>query len=193
MKIKLSNPKIYSIPTDSFDVINDPLKMWIKFTSYLTEEEKELINNINNMKVEDLTDDHLSKYSKIRNQLQIYAILPKYEDERCTDEEYDIVKNFFKNNSLKNFILSRFTEEERLNAYSEIDKLNSKELLKKFINSKRKSFNTLSEYEILVLCLANEYYEEIKNQEFSEYLISEKFKSDSNLVKSLVRDYGLHR
>ena len=178
----------YSFACDSYGN-NNTEEMWLKFTGYLREDEKELLRKIQSSFVTDIAPDDLEMYASIKRQMEVHKLLPKYIEQNCSDEEHSIVFDFV-TKSLVDFIESRMTDEEKRNASTFVQSM-PKDILKDFIDSNKDKYNELSVYEAYVLYLANDTYYRIVSNERIERQRIEDAVYNQNLVKHLVRDYGI--
>ena len=114
-KIVIPNTTTLSYPVscDSYANLSNVLEIWIKFTSYLSKEEFEYINELNQLPIYLIQTDKIQKYLKIREKMELSKLLIKYKNRKCTQEEHDKVVYYMKNTSLKNLVNSRVSEEEK--------------------------------------------------------------------------------
>jgi len=178
----------YAIASD-IGYCNNPEEVWLKFSGYLKEDEKELLSKIQNDDITNISFDKLEKYSQIKRQMEVHKLLPKYFEQKCSEEEHNIVYDFV-TSSLKKFIESRLTDEEITGAYTLVSSM-SKDDLKKFIDYLNGKFMELSVYMAYVLLIANKRYYEIDNIEQMEARRIESAQSASRLRRQLAKDYGI--
>lgn len=181
----------FDYPVVTLDYITgiDPIDVWIKFTSYITNKEKDFIKEIDKKNVKEITKEDINNYQIINNQLSMAKLLIKYKYKDCTKKEYDKVINFMENNDLEEFISKRITEKEKIKI-NELIQSFDKESLNKFIESKNKKFNSLSIYNAYFLLLAKKKLYNINNKELTDKIIEEQKKNDIHLHKSLTKKYG---
>ena len=180
----------YPIKCDSYANINNALDIWMKFASYLTEEELLFMDGLKNKELNALSQTELDKYHRIKQQLDFSKLLLKYKNKLCTKEEHDFVSQFM-NTSLKEFVKSKVIKEQQESAKKIISNF-KKEELKQYIELKQEQYDSLNIYESYILFIAKEkMYNEIQ-KETTEKIRKDQIERAITLRKSLIRDYGLY-
>ena len=176
----------YAIANDCYGNMNTK-EMWLKFSGHLKEEEKKLLKEIQNSDITSISEDKLEKYIKIKNQIDVHKLLPKYYAQECNEKEHSLVYDFV-TNSLKDFIDDRMTQEEKDGADNLVYSM-SKDDLKNFINDLDGKYMELSTYIAYMLFLAKERYYYIDDIEKMEIRRIKDAQRNRNLIKHLVNDY----
>ncbi len=187
--LKNQDEKLFYVIANDIGYCNNSKEMWLKFSGHLKDDEKELLSEIQNENITDISLDKLEKYCKIKRQMEVHKLLPKYFEQRCSVKEHNLVYDFV-TSSLKDFIESRMTEEEMTGAYTLVSSM-TKDDLKKFIDYLDGKFMELSTYMAYVLLLANKRYYEMDNMEQMEARRIENAQSASRLSRQLAKDYGI--
>lgn len=151
----------YLIVSDSY-ANDNTLDIWIKFTSYLKIDELSLMTRSTST----LSQSDLDKYNSIKKQLNMSKLFIKYKHKECNKEEHDLVLGYM-HSSLKVFVRSRMTEEERHSAYSFISSLSKEEIIE-YVDSQKDKYDELSAYKAYILFMANEVLYNIKQKEYNE-------------------------
>ena len=185
-----SNKLLYVVKRSSFGVRIDVLDEWIKWLSYVNDDEKYLSEN--NKSLKEMSLEELKKYQDIQSQLLMCELFKKYSKKQCSKEEHDIVYNYM-NNSIIDLMNTKINDQER----EEIEK-NLKHLKKQsivdvegFIELKLKNYKELSKVDAYVLHFISIYnYDRICDQK-SEEIKQNSNKRNMSLRKSLIKDYGI--
>ena len=107
-------PLLYPMISEEYANLDNPIDIWIKFTSYLKPDEAILLEN------KDVNSIQENEYLRIKKQLMISRLLLKYKNKDCSKEEYDLVTNYMNSTSLQSLI-------EELSAYESYVLLKAKE------------------------------------------------------------------
>lgn len=177
-------PLLYPMISEEYANLDNPIDIWIKFTSYLKPDEAILLEN------KDVNSIQENEYLRIKKQLMISRLLLKYKNKDCSKEEYDLVTNYMNSTSLQSLIQTKLTEEESELASKFVSKLETIEQLKEYIESQQKKFEELSAYESYVLLKAKEKIYNLKQRKVKEQIRIEQVRRTDNLIKGLTRDYG---
>ena len=177
-------PLLYPVISEGYANLDNPIDIWIKFTSYLKPDEKILLENKNHNSIQE------NEYLRIKKQLMISKLLLKYKNKKCSKEECDFVTNYMNSTSLQSLIQTKLTEEESELASKNISKLETVEQLEEYIESQQKKFEELSAYESYVLLKVKEKKYNLKQRKVKEQIRIEQIRRADNLVKGLIRDYG---
>lgn len=185
-----SNKLLYVVKRSSFGVRIDVLDEWIKWLSYVNDDEKYLSEN--NKSLKEMSLEELKKYQDIQSQLLMCELFKKYSKKQCSKEEHDIVYNYM-NNSIIDLMNTKINDQER----EEIEKI-LKHLKKQsivdvegFIELKLKNYKELSKVDAYVLHFISIYnYDRICDQK-SEEIKQNSNKRNMSLRKSLIKDYGI--
>ena len=183
-------PLLYPVRCEEYANLDNPIDIWIKFTSYLKPDETALLEKLGNKSLDSIQRSEISEYSRIKNQLMISELFLKYKNKNCSKEEYNIVTRFMDSMSLQTLIKTKLTEEEIELASKSISKLETIEQLEEYIELQQKKFEELSAYESYVLLKAKEKIYNLKQRKVKEQIRIEQAKRTDNLVKGLIRDYG---
>lgn len=183
-------PLLYPVRCEENANLDNPIDIWIKFTSYLKPDETALLEKLENKSLDSIQISEINEYSRIKNQLMISELFLKYKNKNCSKEEYDIVTRFMDSISLQTLIKTKLTEDEIELASKAISKLKTIEQLEEYIESQPKKFEELSAYESYVLLKAKEKIYNLKQRKVKEQIRIEQAKRTDNLVKGLIRDYG---
>lgn len=186
-----SNKLLYAVKCSSFGVRIDVLDEWIKWLSYVNEDDEKYLSE-NNKSLKEMSLEELKKYQDIQSQLLMCELFKKYSKKQCSKEEHDIVYNYM-NNSIIDLMNTKINDQER----EEIEK-NLKHLKKQsivdvegFIELKLKNYKELSKVDAYVLHFISIYnYDRICNQK-SEEIKQNSNKRNMSLRKSLIKDYGI--
>ena len=186
-----SNKLIYAVKCSSFGVRIDVLDEWIKWLSYVNDDDEKYLSE-NNKSLKEMSLEELKKYQDIQSQLLMCELFKKYSKKQCSKEEHDIVYNYM-NNSIIDLMNTKINDQER----EEIEK-NLKHLKKQsivdvegFIELKLKNYKELSKVDAYVLHFISIYnYDRICNQK-SEEIKQNSNKRNMSLRKSLIKDYGI--
>ncbi len=190
MGIEFRNPILYGIRSDLAVKSAFLMTTWMRFAAYLKEDEVEFLNNIKDKNILDLSLEDLEKYKSIKKQMEVSKLLPKFQDHNCTQEEHDLVSDFFDENSLKDFMRSRLTDEEAEESHKIVDTLSDEEL-PIFIQLSENDYDNLSIVQTYTLYLANCRLKNIRDKEFQDRLRRETIERDQALIRSLNKDYGI--
>lgn len=167
----------------------DGIDIWIKFVSYLKEDEVLFLESIKNKDIDSLSQNDFDNYYRIKSQINMSKLLKKYKNRECNKEEHDYVFNYMKNNDLESFINNRMTDEENNKSYNFIKSL-SKESLDNYIDTNKNIFNELSIYDAYNLLNAEKELYNINNNEINNHILEEQRRSDRVLHKALIKEYG---
>lgn len=186
-----SNKLLYAVKCSSFGVRIDVLDEWIKWLSYVNDDDEKYLSE-NNKSLKEMSLEELKKYQDIQSQLLMCELFKKYSKKQCSKEEHDIVYNYM-NNSIIDLMNTKINDQER----EEIEK-NLKHLKKQsivdvegFIELKLKNYKELSKVDAYVLHFISIYnYDRICNQK-SEEIKQNSNKRNMSLKKSLIKDYGI--
>ena len=186
-----SNKLLYAVKCSSFCVRIDVLDEWIKWLSYVNDDDEKYLSE-NNKSLKEMSLEELKKYQDIQSQLLMCELFKKYSKKQCSKEEHDIVYNYM-NNSIIDLMNTKINDQER----EEIEK-NLKHLKKQsivdvegFIELKLKNYKELSKVDAYVLHFISIYnYDRICNQK-SEEIKQNSNKRNMSLRKSLIKDYGI--
>lgn len=180
---------LYPVVSDSYANLGNALDIWIKFTSYLKPSELLLLEKLKNNNLDSISQNEMDEYLKIKKQVKISELLPKYKKKECTKEEHNQVLDFM-HTSLKSFIQSRLTEEEIELASKYINKLEKNEQLKEYIETQQKIYENLNIYEAYVLFKAKERLYYLEQKQLNKKIKSNQIERSTSLKKNLIRDYG---
>lgn len=186
-----SNKLIYVVKRSSFGVRIDVLDEWIKWLSYVNDDDEKYLSE-NNKSLKEMSLEELKKYQDIQSQLLMCELFKKYSKKQCSKEEHDIVYNYM-NNSIIDLMNTKINDQER----EEIEKI-LKHLKKQsivdvegFIELKLKNYKELSKVDAYVLHFISIYnYDRICDQK-SEEIKQNSNKRNMSLRKSLIKDYGI--
>lgn len=186
-----SNKLLYVVKRSSFGVRIDVLDEWIKWLSYVNDDDEKYLSE-NNKSLKEMSLEELKKYQDIQSQLLMCELFKKYSKEQCSKEEHDIVYNYM-NNSIIDLMNTKINDQER----EEIEKI-LKHLKKQsivdvegFIELKLKNYKELSKVDAYVLHFISIYnYDRICDQK-SEEIKQNSNKRNMSLRKSLIKDYGI--
>lgn len=186
-----SNKLLYVVKRSSFGVRIDVLDEWIKWLSYVNDDDEKYLSE-NNKSLKEMSLEELKKYQDIQSQLLMCELFKKYSKKQCSKEEHDIVYNYM-NNSIIDLMNTKINDQER----EEIEKI-LKHLKKQsivdvegFIELKLKNYKELSKVDAYVLHFISIYnYDRICDQK-SEEIKQNSNKRNMSLRKSLIKDYGI--
>ena len=186
-----SNKLLYVVKRSSFGVRIDVLDEWIKWLSYVNDDDEKYLSE-NNKSLKEMSLEELKKYQDIQSQLLMCELFKKYSKKQCSKEEHDIVYNYM-NNSIIDLMNTKINDQER----EEIEKI-LKHLKKQsivdvegFIELKLKNYKELSKVDAYVLHFISIYnYDRICDQK-SEEIKPNSNKRNMSLRKSLIKDYGI--
>lgn len=186
-----SNKLLYVVKRSSFGVRIDVLDEWIKWLSYVNDDDEKYLSE-NNKSLKEMSLEELKKYQDIQSQLLMCELFKKYSKKQCSKEEHDIVYNYM-NNSIIDLMNTKINDQER----EEIEKI-LKHLKKQsivdvegFIELKLKNYKELSKVDAYVLHFISIYnYDRICDQK-SEEIKQNSNKKNMSLRKSLIKDYGI--
>ena len=85
-----SNKLLYAVKRSSFGVRIDVLDEWIKWLSYVNDDDEKYLSE-NNKSLKEMSLEELKKYQDIQSQLLMCELFKKYSKEQCSKEEHDIV------------------------------------------------------------------------------------------------------
>lgn len=186
-----SNKLLYAVKCSSFGVRIDVLDEWIKWLSYVDEDDEKYLSE-NNKALKKMSLEELKKYQDIQSQLLMCELFKKYSKKQCSKEEHDIVYNYM-NNSIIDLMNTKINDQEREEIEKILRHLKKQSIvdIERFIELKLKNYKELSKVDAYVLHFISIYnYDRICDQK------SEEIKQDSNkknmiLRKSLIKDYGI--
>ena len=180
----------YPVISDSCANLKNTLDIWIKFTSYLKPEEILLLEQLENKNTNSIETEELDEYLRIKKQLKVSKLLLKYKNKECNKEEHDYVFNFM-HTSLKSFIQSRLTNEERELSFRFISELETNDKLKEYVELHQKEpYEKLSIYNSYVLFNAKERLYYLEQKQLNEKITNDRIKNSINLRKNLSKDFG---
>lgn len=186
-----SNKLLYAVKCSSFGVRIDVLDEWIKWLSYVNEDDEKYLSE-NNKSLKEMSIEELKKYQDIQSQLLMCKLFKKYSKKQCPKEEHDIVYNYM-DNSIIDLMNTKINDQEREEIEKILKHLKKQSVadVERFIELKLKNYKELSKVDAYVLHFISLYnYDRICDQK------SEEIKQDSNkknmiLRKSLIKDYGI--
>ena len=186
-----SNKLLYAVKCSSFGVRIDVLDEWIKWLSYVNEDDEKYLSE-NNKSLKEMSLEELKKYQDIQSQLLMCKLFKKYSKKQCPKEEHDIVYNYM-DNSIIDLMNTKINDQEREEIEKILKHLKKQSVadVERFIELKLKNYKELSKVDAYVLHFISLYnYDRICDQK------SEEIKQDSNkknmiLRKSLIKDYGI--
>ena len=185
-------PLLYPVRCEEYVNLDNPIDIWIKFTSYLKPDETALLEKLRNKSLDSIQISEINEYSRIKNQLMISELFLKYKNKNCSKEEYDIVTRFMDSMSLQTLIKTKLTEEEIELASKTISKLETIEQLEEYIESQQKKFEELNAYESYIFLLAKEKIYNSKQRKTKEQIKIEQTRRADNLIKALINDHGCY-
>ena len=112
-----SNKLQYVVKRSSFGVRIDVLDEWIKWLSYVNDDDEKYLSE-NNKSLKEMSLEELKKYQDIQSQLLMCELFKKYSKKQCNKEEHDIVYNYM-NNSIIDLMNTKINDQER----EEIEKI----------------------------------------------------------------------
>ena len=115
-----SNKLLYVVKRSSFGVRIDVLDEWIKWLSYVNDDDEKYLSE-NNKSLKEMSLEELKKYQDIQSQLLMCELFKKYSKKQCSKEEHDIVYNYM-NNSIIDLMNTKINDQER----EEIEKIVNK-------------------------------------------------------------------
>ena len=190
MGINVTNPIMYSIRGDLAIKFEYLIPTWERFANHYKEEEIEFLNTLKDKSALDLTLEEIEQYKKLKLQMELAKLLPKYREHNCTQEEHDIVSNFFDEYSISAFMKSRLTDEEFNNSIRAVASIKEDEL-SDYIQTNEENFDNLSAQETYTLYLASSRLKSIRDKELNDRIRRESQERDQALIRSLNRDYGI--
>lgn len=179
----------YAVSYDSYANGDNAIDIWIKFAKYLKPEELMLLEEIKEKDLDSISQNELSKYQKIKKQIAISKLLPKYKNKECTEEEHNQVVEFM-NSSLSKFVKSKLTEDEMKLASEYISKLEEKNQLKDYIETQQKIYESLNVYDAYILFEAKEKLYRIEQKKLTKKIEHNQKENYINLINGLVEDYA---
>jgi len=185
-----SNKLLYVVKRSSFGVRIDVLDEWIKWLSYVNDDEKYLSEN--NKSLKEMSLEELKKYQDIQSQLLMCELFKKYSKKQCSKEEHDIVYNYM-NNSIIDLMNTKINDQEREKIEKILKHLKKQSIVdvEGFIELKLKNYKELSKVDAYVLHFISIYnYDRICDQK-SEEIKQNSNKRNMSLRKSLIKDYGI--
>ena len=177
----------YPVKSDSEANLNNALDIWLKFTSSLKSEELLFVGNIKNKKISKLSFEDVQKFNRIKEQLEMSKLFVKYKKKECTKEEHDKVSNYM-NNSLRDFVKSRVSEEEIESANEFVDEL-SKKSLEEFIRINQAKYSELDIYDAYVLFIAKERLHQLFQKEANQIILNDRMEKQIRLENGLKNYY----
>ena len=181
---------MYSIRGDLAIKFEYLMPTWERFANHYKEDEIEFLNKLKDKSVLDLTLEELEQYKKLKLQMELAKLLPKYREHNCTQEEHDIVSNFFDEYSISAFMKSRLTDEEFNSSIRALASIKEDEL-SDFIQHNEEKFNDLSVQDTYTLYLASSRLKVIRDKDLNDRIRRESYERDQALIRSLNKDYGI--
>lgn len=186
-----SNKLLYAVKCSSFGVRIDVLDEWIKWLSYVDEDDEKYLSE-NNKSLKEMSLEELKKYQDIQSQLLMCELFKKYSKKQCSKEEHDIVYNYM-NNSIIDLMNTKINDQEREEIEKILKHLKKQSIadVEEFIELKLKNYKELSKVDAYVLHFISIYnYDRICDQK-SEEIKQNSNKRNMSLRKSLIKDYGI--
>lgn len=186
-----SNKLLYAVKCSSFGVRIDVLDEWIKWLSYVNDDDEKYLSE-NNKSLKEMSLEELKKYQDIQSQLLMCELFKKYSKKQCSKEEHDIVYNYM-NNSIIDLMNTKINDQEREEIEKNLKRLKKQSIVdvEGFIELKLKNYKELSKVDAYVLHFISIYnYDRICNQK-SEEIKQNSNKRNMSLRKSLIKDYGI--
>lgn len=186
-----SNKLLYVVKRSSFGVRIDVLDEWIKWLSYVNDDDEKYLSE-NNKSLKEMSLEELKKYQDIQSQLLMCELFKKYSKKQCSKEEHDIVYNYM-NNSIIDLMNTKINDQEREEIEKILKHLKKQSIvdLEGFIELKLKNYKELSKVDAYVLHFISIYnYDRICDQK-SEEIKQNSNKRNMSLRKSLIKDYGI--
>ena len=186
-----SNKLLYAVKCSSFGVRINVLDEWIKWLSYVNEDDEKYLSE-NNKSLKEMSLEELKKYQDIQSQLLMCKLFKKYSKKQCSKEEHDIVYNYM-DNSIIDLMNTKINDQEREEIEKILKYLKKQSIadVERFIELKLKNYKELSKVDAYVLHFISIYnYDRICNQK-SEEIKQNSNKRNMSLRKSLIKDYGI--
>lgn len=186
-----SNKLLYVVKRSSFGVRIDVLDEWIKWLSYVNDDDEKYLSE-NNKSLKEMSLEELKKYQDIQSQLLMCELFKKYSKKQCSKEEHDIVYNYM-NNSIIDLMNTKINDQEREEIEKILKRLKKQSIVdvEGFIELKLKNYKELSKVDAYVLHFISIYnYDRICDQK-SEEIKQNSNKRNMSLRKSLIKDYGI--
>lgn len=186
-----SNKLLYVVKRSSFGVRIDVLDEWIKWLSYVNDDDEKYLSE-NNKSLKEMSLEELKKYQDIQSQLLMCELFKKYSKKQCSKEEHDIVYNYM-NNSIIDLMNTKINDQEREKIEKILKHLKKQSIVdvEGFIELKLKNYKELSKVDAYVLHFISIYnYDRICDQK-SEEIKQNSNKRNMSLRKSLIKDYGI--
>ena len=186
-----SNKLLYAVKCSSFGVRINVLDEWIKWLSYVDEDDEKYLSE-NNKSLKEMSLEELKKYQDIQSQLLMCELFKKYSKKQCSKEEHDIVYNYM-NNSIIDLMNTKINDQEREEIEKILKHLKKQSIadVEEFIELKLKNYKELSKVDAYVLHFISIYnYDRICDQK-SEEIKQNSNKRNMSLRKSLIKDYGI--
>ena len=144
------NNNIYPIICSSYANLDMTLDIWIKFTSHLKPEEKEILEKFKSKTIGTINSVDFEQYLQIKKRLWKTCLFKKYQNKKCSKEEIHEVISFM-HSPLEDFMIERLTESEKQEADFYLLQMNTLEELKEYQEKKQKDYINLSISEAYVL------------------------------------------
>ena len=183
---------MYPVISDSIPNRNNVLDEWIRFLSYFKPEELLFLNELDSKTTDQLTIKEMEEYHKIKKQMEMSELFTKYKNKNCSKEEHELVVKHM-DNSLKDFMKERLTEEEIKQSrkiLSEFRKMSEFEL-GKYIDRQMTNYNNLTILEAYILYEVREIKNYKYNSELNEKIRTDKSEREIALKRRYINDYGL--
>lgn len=187
------NKLLYVVKSKSPCARIDVLEEWIKWLSYVNEEDVKYLGE-SNKKLKEMTLEEIKKYKNVQEQQIMKELFKKYAMKKCSMEEHDMVYNYM-DNSIVDLMNSKINSKERRKIEELLDNLKKQSIdeVEKLIQVKLSDYVKLSKVESYVLHFIIIYnYDRICNQT-NEKIEKIKKENNLNLRKKLIKDYGIFK
>ena len=98
-----------------FTNIDNLIKEWRFWLSYINKDEKENIKRIGAKKASKVTKKEREILDCYQEELELLKVLKKYPKKRCNDEDYKLIDKYL-TNSIRKLILQKLSDTERCEA-----------------------------------------------------------------------------
>lgn len=187
------NKLLYVVKSKSPCARIDVLEEWIKWLSYVNEEDVKYLGE-SNKKLKEMTLEEIKKYKNVQEQQIMKELFKKYAMKKCSMEEHDMVYNYM-DNSIVDLMNSKINSKERRKIEELLDNLKKQSIdeVEKLIQVKLSDYVKLSKVESYVLHFIIIYnYDRICNQT-NEKIEKTTKENNLNLRKKLIKDYGIFK
>ena len=173
-----------------------PIIEWIKWLSYEPEFEKNRIEHLNSKGINNLSYEEINELNYYMKRKRMAQLFKKYDNMKCSKEEYMEVYSYMSNESIINLMSSKLTRDEIQYVKEEITRLielSNEELNKKIkIESQKNYYLNLSMVDAYILHIIDRIIYVRNMNEFNNRLNWQLYSNAIMRQRSIFRKRNTH-